>query len=277
MKKLMILAGVLAAMLVVATPAFGQQDLQQPEEVSVTGVIQKPGDFNPQYPEWNITDETSGTEWSLVSCGSGSVSSFDDYVGQQVTVTGIVQSQGPVPDGTDLSQFPLCVSAIDPAEPAQGRTIYGTAGSDNLNDTAGSDTVYALGSGDTVYASNGNDDLYGGTGWDYITGGNGTDNLYGWRGSDWLDGGADRDFVYGWTGNDLVDGGSGDDEVYGGVGNDTIYGSGGSDNLYGWTGSDYLYSAGDGTYDLVYGGSGYDICVVGPEDEAYGCEAIYGQ
>lgn len=160
---------------------------------------------------------------------------------------------------------------------AQGRVIYGTAGSDYLTDTAGDDVVYALGSGDTISSGYGDDALYGGYGWDYVGGGYGNDILYGWEGSDWLDGGADNDTLYGWTGDDRVDGGSGDDVLYAGVGDDALYGSAGSDVLYGWEGSDYLYSAGDGTYDQVYGWTGYDVCVVGPEDLAYGCEELYRQ
>lgn len=164
-----------------------------------------------------------------------------------------------------------------PTEGAQGEVIYGTAGSDYLTDTAGSDTIYALGSGDTISAGSGSDTLYGGTGWDYVVGGYGADILYGWTGSDWLDGGANTDEVYGWEGDDLVDGGTGDDVVYGGVGNDAVYGFEGSDDLYGWTGSDFMYSAGDDTFDRVFGGSGYDVCVAGPEDYVVGCEELYRQ
>jgi hypothetical protein len=41
----------------------------------------------------------------------------------------------------------------------------------------------------------------------------------------------------------------------------------------------HLYSAGDATADLVSGGAGSDLCVVGPEDLPYtsGCEVLYVQ
>ena len=251
MKTLMMIAGMLAALLVAAVPAFSQP--YEAEEIEVTGVVEKKYSDLPLGPEtglYFINDEETGAERPLLECGIGSVENLEDFVGERVTVTGIPQTQGNDPSNfPDPNEIPMCVSAVELlGDSAQGEYIYGTADPDYLTDTAGNDTVYALGAGDTISAGHGNDILYGGTGWDYVVGGYGNDTLYGWKGSDWLDGGAGNDFVYGWTGNDLVDGGTGDDEVYGGVGNDTVYG-----------------------FD------GYDVCVVGPEDSAYGCEKLYRQ
>ncbi len=166
-------------------------------------------------------------------------------------------------------------SEPDNGSPSPGEVIYGTEGPDYLTDTQGDDVVYALGGGDTISAGYGNDALYGGYGWDYVVGGYGDDALYGWEGSDWLDGGAGNDYVSGWTGDDRVDGGTGHDVVFGDTGNDALYGYSGYDTLYGWEGFDFIYSAGDGTYDRVFGGPGYDVCVVGPEDYVVGCEEVY--
>lgn len=289
MKKLMTVAVLLAALIVAAAPAFGQvdpypeEDLQPPPEISITGELQE--SVIPEEPalsEYILVEEGTNENWTLLECGQGAVNNLGDFVGQTISVTGVPQTFGPVPDpipeSFDFAQFPLCVSSIETVgEPEQGEIIYGTSGSDYLTDTAGNDIVYALGSGDTISSGNGDDELYGGPGWDYVVGGYGNDTLYGWTGSDWLDGGAGDDYVSGWEGDDLVDGGTGDDEVYGGVGDDAVYGYEGSDTLYGWTGNDFMYSAGDDTYDVVYAWTGYDVCVVGPEDDAYGCEELYRQ
>jgi Ca2+-binding RTX toxin-like protein len=60
--------------------------------------------------------------------------------------------------------------------------------------------------------------------------------------------------------------------ICGGFGN-------GDDAIYGDDGDDYLYAADDGIADLLSGGGGSDLCVVGPEDLAYtsGCEVSYVQ
>lgn len=250
----------------------------------VTGVISpNPDALVPGVapPSHLIEEDNTGDIYMISSYGQGP--DLASYEGQRVTIYGIFQTLGnPLSNFDDLTEVPIAVTSLEvleeePGGSTEGRTIYGTEGSDNLSDTQGDDTVYALGSGDTISSGYGNDILYGGTGWDYVVGGYGNDTLYGWKGSDWLDGGAGNDYVSGWTGDDYVDGGTGDDEVYGGVGDDSVYGFKGSDNLYGWKGTDFLYAAGDDTPDWVYGGQGYDICVVGPEDTAYGCEELYRQ
>jgi Ca2+-binding RTX toxin-like protein len=75
--------------------------------------------------------------------------------------------------------------------------------------------------------------------------------------------------------------GPGNDLIRGGFGNgaDALYGGPGSDAVYGDDGDDYLYAAGEGIADLVSGGPGSALCVVGPEDLPYtsGCEVLYVQ
>lgn len=281
MRRILLLFAVGALMTTLAATAASAQ---APETVRIeeTGVVEEVNP-NPVAEEiqFVLNVEETGAERPILECPpSGAVTNLEDFVGQRVTVTGPLQTFGaPVSGFENPDEVPACVTSIEAVGngDAQGETIYGTAGSDYLTDTEGNDIVYALGSGDTISAGNGADTLYGGYGWDYVVGGYGNDTLYGWTGSDWLDGGAGNDYVSGWEGDDLVDGGTGNDSVYGGVGNDAVYGYDGYDDLYGGPGSDFMYSAGDGTYDLVVGGPGYDVCVVGPEDSAYGCEELYRQ
>ena len=255
----------------------------------VTGVISPNPDANIPGGEPTshlIEEDGTGDIYMISSYGQGP--DLASYEGQRVTIQGIFQTLGnPLSNFDDLTEVPIAVTSVEvlddePGEKpgnggTEGRTIYGTEGPDDLADTPGNDTVYALGSGDTISSGYGDDILYGGTGWDYVVGGYGNDTLYGWKGSDWLDGGAGNDEVYGWTGDDYVDGGTGDDLVSGYSGNDAVYGFEGSDVLFGEDGNDFMYSAGDGTSDEVYGGRGYDTCVVDPEDTAYGCEELYRQ
>lgn len=266
-----------------ATTAFAQDF--EGEEVTVTGVVEKvdppelPGGIVAVAAEYFIDDEETSRRALLWECPPSNKHNLGDFVGQRVTVSGTRRIRSDAPPSV-LNEGPLvvCVGSIEPVgNSMQGETIYGTEGSDNLADTQGNDTVYALGSGDTISAGNGSDTLYSGPGWDYVVGGYGADILYGWTGSDWLDGGAGDDDVYGWKGDDLVDGGTGNDNVYGGVGNDAIYGYSGADTLYGGNGSDFLYSAGDESPDGVFGGPGYDVCVIGFLDSAVGCEELYRQ
>jgi Ca2+-binding RTX toxin-like protein len=274
---------VMGALLTALTATVASAQAPETVRIEETGVVEE---VNPnpiaEETQFVMNVEETGAERPLLECPPrGAVTNLEDFVGQRVTVTGSLQTFGaPVSGFENPDEIPVCVTSIELAGNgnAQGKDIYGTAYSDYLTDTAGNDNVYALGSGDTISAGKGRDTLYGGTGWDYVVGGYGNDTLYGWMGSDWLDGGADSDTVYGWTGNDLVDGGTGNDTVYGGVGNDAVYGYKGSDDLFGGSGHDYVYSAGDGTFDRVYGGPGYDVCVAGPEDfVSGGCEEIYGQ
>lgn len=173
-------------------------------------------------------------------------------------------------------ELSISPKGVSEQEQIQDKVVYGTDGFDRLSGTAGDDRILGFGSGDVMSEGYGDDLLRGGSGWDYVVGGYGSDVLYGESGSDWLDGGAGNDLVRGGTGDDLVDGGTNNDTVGGGDGNDAVYGYAGSDTLYGGTGNDLVYSAGDGTKDEVHGGPGYDVCIVGSEDDLSGCEEVYG-
>ena len=282
MKRLLMLVGMLAALLVLAVPAFGQDGLRQPKEISATGVIQTKNTAPDELQQYKVTDETTGATWTLISKASEGGVDLSQYVGERITIYGFPQTQGPVSGDADLTQVPVFVDRIDPTAgsgetPAgKGRIIYGTNGYDKLSGSRYGDFIYGLGGGDEILEGNGDDSLYGGRGGDCIVGGYGKDTLYGDRGGDRIDGGAGDDSVNGNAGSDYLDGGSGNDFVVGENGNDAVYGFKGSDDLYGEAGDDLLYAAGDGTEDRISGGPGYDVCVVGSEDTVLGgCEEVY--
>lgn len=85
---------------------------------------------------------------------------------------------------------------------AEGVTLFGGPGSDELIGGAGNDTLKGRGGDDLLDGRAGDDDLDGGNDDDLLLGGAGADTLDGGRGDDQLDGGA---------GDDLIDGGVGDD------------------------------------------------------------------
>jgi Ca2+-binding RTX toxin-like protein len=163
----------------------------------------------------------------------------------------------------------------------EGRYIVGTPGDDRLLGENGPDLIEGLGGHDAISGAYGDDLVYGGPGDDLIYGGflvyGGPDDdaLYGGDGHDAIYGLSLSDLIYGGYGDDLILGGALDDALYGGPGSDAIYG----DDLPAEAFDDYLYSAGDGTADLVSGGAGSDLCIVGPEDVPYtsGCEVLYVQ
>ncbi|NYZ13126.1 hypothetical protein HL658_11220 [Azospirillum sp. RWY-5-1] len=176
---------------------------------------------------------------------------------------------------------------ITAAGMAQGVTVTGGNGDDQIT---GSDFA------DYLSGGNGNDTLSGGAGNDTLVGGAGTDALYGGEGNDRLvvddvdtviDGGAGFDtvtvrtsasfaiamaaagveVVNSGSGADLIDGsgfttsvtisgGAGDDTLIGGSGNDTLTGGAGADSLYGGDGDDRLIV--DGADVVIDGGAGFD-------------------
>lgn len=102
-KRLLVLVGVLALMLVVAVPAFAQQG-----PVTATGVLVGPvGDNDPDpTPEFRLTDEASGTTYVLVS---GFVD-LAPFAGQRVTIAGV-----PI-GGADDAPPALNVTRIQPVD-----------------------------------------------------------------------------------------------------------------------------------------------------------------
>ncbi len=105
-KRLVILIGMLAALLVAAVPVLAQG------QITATGVLERSTRESPDpTPRYAITDEESGTSYELFDAGAG----LEAYVGERVTLSG-TQAPGPgIPDG------PLAVDATQ-VTPADGQT-----------------------------------------------------------------------------------------------------------------------------------------------------------
>ncbi len=100
---------------------------------------------------------------------------------------------------------------------------------------------------------------------DYITGTAGQDVFRGGRGND---------ILKGFAGDDILRGNSGHDALYGGEGNDDLRGGEGYDFLSGGDGNDILngtgtFDKGSWEIDVLLGGAGNDIFVLGDEANAY--------
>ena len=150
---------------------------------------------------------------------------------------------------------------------ADGSTVDGGAGNDELTGTPGDDDLSGGLGDDTLIGGAGNDTLIGGGGADALFGNAGADNLSGETGNDSADGGDGVDTIEGGAGDDSLIGGYSDDTISGGTGNDDLEGSAGEDNIYGEVGEDVIdgglgddiIAGGDGT-DVLEGGWGLNIC-----------------
>lgn len=105
----------------------------------------------------------------------------------------------------------------------------------------------------------------------FLDGGAGNDYLFGGKGSDLIYGGSGNDTLDGWEGNDTLYGESGDDMLMGYSGNDVLFGGSGSDILEGESGNDVLngYGFTAGEFDLLIGGGGADLFVLGDAGGSY--------
>ncbi len=139
--------------------------------------------------------------------------------------------------------------------------IYGGPGTDVLTGGAGDDRLFGGSGNDSISGEDGVDLLSGTDGNDTLNGGGGRDTLIGGDGDDSMLGGAGADILTGENGNDAVDGGEDDDQASGDAGNDLVVGGSGSDELDGGTGNDRL-DAGDGA-DRLNGGTGADTVLGG--------------
>ena len=162
-------------------------------------------------------------------------------------------------------------------------TIVGTEGDDTITGTTGTDVIVALDGTDKVFGWHDPEPSYpyeptlpdemdyicGGANASEGGGGDPDESLRGGYGRDRIAGGGGADLLLGGVGNDVLMGGSSQDWLYGEGGHDRLYADGGDEvyanNLLGGPGDDYLEGR-LGTRDRFYGGSGYDTCVMGPED-----------
>lgn len=193
-------------------------------------------------------------------------------------------------------------------------TVVGTRGFDQLSGDVvvglgGRDIIHArlaCGNSGDDYSVSGAEKADGGPGGDeYVStrgslaeGGPDGDNLFsqsessqvlrGEEGNDeWVsrEDSGETDFFYGGPGDDKTGIPDGyfeqDTRQYGGEGNDSLAGGGGRDKLYGGPGNDtldsvrYVFAPGDdGIQDLLWGGDGFDTCIMGPTDKAVNCEVV---
>ncbi|MES2961494.1 MAG: tandem-95 repeat protein [Pseudomonadota bacterium] len=118
--------------------------------------------------------------------------------------------------------------------------------------------------GDDIITGNdlGNN-LSGGDGNDVINSGSGNDNIYGGDGNDVINDKGGNNIIEGGAGNDIINTGAGTDIINGGAGDDIINGGDGGDTINGGDGNDKLYSSGSGSNDILTGGLGSDIFVIG--------------
>ncbi len=145
-----------------------------------------------------------------------------------------------------------------------------------------------------------NEVLRGDEGDNLLEGSDNVNTIYGEGGDDIMPGAGENDRIFGSDGEDIGLGGDGDDLVRGGADDDTLIGGGGSDDLKGDTGDDVIIAAElvneealeafltgedtdveeddvldfsaeqDAAPDTVNGGFGYDLLLLGAEDEAMG-------
>jgi hypothetical protein len=162
-------------------------------------------------------------------------------------------------------------------------TIVGTEGDDDITGTTGTDVIVALDGTDFVLGWHDPEPTYpyeptlpdemdyicGGANAGEGGGGDPDEDLRGGYGRDRIAGGGGADSLRGGKGNDVLMGGSSQDALHGEGGHDRIYGDGGDEvyanHLDGGPGDDYLEGR-LGVRDVFWGGSGYDTCVMGPED-----------
>ncbi len=162
--------------------------------------------------------------------------------------------------------------------------LVGGAGEDTLTGNAGNDTLTGGAGADLLLGGSGDDLLIGGSGDDTMQGGDDADKMGGGAGNDDMSGGAGDDLLFGGAGNDAMHGDDGHDVLEGGTGADTIQGGAGNDVIIGLVradGENVLQSSEDRTTpdnwlddvvdpDMLYGGDGYDLILMGRGDTAYG-------
>lgn len=131
--------------------------------------------------------------------------------------------------------------------------------------------IYGNNFSNALYGTIFGDNMYGFAGNDRIIAGSGNDRVYGGYGHDSVNAGFGNDYVNGGLGNDTLNGLSGNDRLIGGFGNDSLLGGTGSDALAGGSGNDYIngYGGSFGEYDILSGGSGADVFMLGGRFGSY--------
>jgi hypothetical protein len=114
--------------------------------------------------------------------------------------------------------------ALAPGQSVVDRFTYAVTDSSGLTSTATVEvTVTGIADGVSLNGGNGHDNLFGTGGEDLLLGGNGNDVLQGLGGHDRLFGGNGVDTLFGGDGHDTLGGGNGDDVLAGGAGKDGFF------------------------------------------------------
>ncbi len=110
-KRLVILVGMLAVLLVAAVPVLAQG------QITATGVLERSTQDSPDpTPRYAITDEESGTSYELFDAGAG----LESYVGERVTVSGTPAPGPGNPEGPLAVDVTQVTPADDPTGPPPG-------------------------------------------------------------------------------------------------------------------------------------------------------------
>lgn len=163
---------------------------------------------------------------------------------------------------------------LDIVGKAGNDTLTGGEGPDVITDDLGADEVDALGGNDEVTTGEGTDTVFGGEGNDKILGGEGDDLLLGEKGDDKLRGNQEPDILLGGAGSDTLLGDDGDDLLLGAEITDEEALKANEDDLAITGPAIYnnftTFEEPDAAPDLLDGGRGDDIVVLGAEDTGTG-------
>ena len=112
LKRLLFLVGTVAAMLLVAAPAFAPAFAQSSDpEATITGVIE-PAAPTQEGPTHTITEASTGDVYGLFSDSEGV--DLSQYEGLSVIINGIFQTQGnPLSSFDDPTDVPIYVTSVE--------------------------------------------------------------------------------------------------------------------------------------------------------------------
>ncbi|WP_338503746.1 Calx-beta domain-containing protein [Sphingomonas kaistensis] len=170
-------------------------------------------------------DATSDNLWSLLLGNDSDVDAGDSL---SISAVGTAGTLGSLlfDSATKTLRYVADNDAFDALAPGAVATdsfTYTVTDKGGLTSTATvTVSVTGIADGITLHGGNGVDNLLGTGGEDLLFGDNGDDRLFGLDGHDRLDGGRGNDQLFGGRGNDLLIGGQGDDRLEGGAGRDSF-------------------------------------------------------
>nr|WP_295370480.1 cadherin domain-containing protein [uncultured Sphingosinicella sp.] len=171
-------------------------------------------------------DATSDNLWSLLLGNDSDPDAGDSLVIHSVDGKGALGSL--IFDAASQTvRYVADADAFDALAPGQSvvdRFTYTVTDSKGLTSTATVEvTVTGIADGVSLNGGNGHDNLFGTGGEDSLFGGNGNDVLQGLGGHDRLFGNNGVDSLFGGDGHDTLAGGNGDDYLTGGAGKDSFF------------------------------------------------------